>query len=56
MLVAFDFYINFDHCLIKKIKVIKKLKYITKLHYVINHIIFDFFITLIFFNKTNGQN
>jgi hypothetical protein len=26
----------------------KKLKYIFKLHYVINYIIFDFFITLIF--------
>jgi hypothetical protein len=34
--------------LIQKIKVMKKLKYILKLHYVINHIIFDFFITLIF--------
>jgi hypothetical protein len=31
----------------------KKLKYKLKLHYVINHIIFDFFITL---NKTNGQS
>jgi cellulose synthase/poly-beta-1,6-N-acetylglucosamine synthase-like glycosyltransferase len=33
--------------LIKKFKVIK-IKYIFKLYYVINHIIFDFFITLIF--------
>jgi hypothetical protein len=33
----------------------KKLKYILKLYYVINHIIFDFFITLIFFNKTNDK-
>jgi hypothetical protein len=34
----------------------KKLKYILKLHYVINHIIFDFFYNLNFFNKTNSQN
>jgi hypothetical protein len=26
----------------------KKLKYILKLHYVINHVIFDFFLALIF--------
>jgi hypothetical protein len=34
----------------------KQIKYILKLHYVINHIIFDFLITLIFLNKMNGQS
>jgi hypothetical protein len=34
----------------------KKIKYIFKLLYVINHIIFDFFITLNSFNKINDQS
>jgi hypothetical protein len=42
--------------LIKKIKVMKKINIILKLLYVINHIIFNFFIILIFFNKINGQS
>jgi hypothetical protein len=56
MFVTFDFYINFDHSSYLKNQNFEKIKYILKLHYVINHIIFDFFITLIFLNKTNGQS
>jgi hypothetical protein len=41
---------------IKKLKLWKKIKCILKLLCVINHIIFDFFITLILFNKPNGQS
>jgi hypothetical protein len=34
----------------------KKIKCMIKLFYVINYIIFDFFITLNFFNKINDQS
>jgi hypothetical protein len=45
----FDFFIPIlTIVLLKKLEIWKKIKYRLKLHYVINHIIFDFFITLCF--------
>jgi hypothetical protein len=44
------FYINFDYFLLKN-QSYKKLKYILKLYYIINHILFYFFIALIFLIK-----
>jgi hypothetical protein len=53
MFVAFNFLRQFTSFILLKIKVMKKLNII--LFNVINHIIFDFFITLIF-NKINDAN